>query len=73
MDLCKPSGFLDDGFVKYGVVECGFVFGRVGMFFGKCLWVSGTECQDNGEKFVIVLIVVPVSESKLTLAWDVKE
>ena len=48
------------------------MLGSVGMFFGQCLWVSRTRCQDDCDEFVIVLIVVPVSESKLTLARDVK-
>ena len=43
------------------------------MFFGKCLWMCGTGCEDNGDEFVVVVVMVPVSESKFTLARDVKE
>ena len=34
LDLGKACGLLDDGFVKDGVIESGFVSGRVGVFFG---------------------------------------
>ena len=41
------------------------------MFFGKCLRVGWTNCENNGEKPVVIVVMVPVSEGKLTLAWDV--
>ena len=39
------------------------MFCSVGMFFGKGLGVSGARCKDNVEEFVVVLIVVPMSEA----------
>ena len=41
------------------------------MFFGKCLRVSGADGEDNGEKPVVVVVVMPMSEGKFTLAWYV--
>ena len=41
------------------------------MFFGKCLRVGWTNCENNGEKPVVIVVMVPVSEGKLTLAWYV--
>ena len=38
------------------------------MFFGQSFRVGGKGLQDNGEKPVVVLVMVPVSESKFTLA-----
>ena len=38
------------------------------MFFGQSFRVGGIGLQDNGEKPVVVFVVVPVSESKFTLA-----
>ena len=41
------------------------------MFFGKCFRVSGADGENNGEKPVVVVVVMPMSEGKFTLAWDV--
>ena len=71
LNLCKTCGFLDDGLVKDGVIESGLVSGRVGVFFGQGLWVCGTMGESNGEKPVVVLVVVPVPKSKFTLAGNV--
>ena len=68
LDLCETCGLLDDGFVKDGIVEGRFVFCGIGVFFGQSFRVGGKGLQDNGEKPVVVLVMVPVSESKFTLA-----
>ena len=73
MDFGEACGFLDDGPVQDGIIEGGVVFRRVVMFFGQCFWMCGTRGENNGDEFVIVLVVVPVSESKFTLAGYVKE
>ena len=49
------------------------MFRRIVMFFGQCFWMCGARGENNGDEFVIVLVVVPVSESKFTLARDVKQ
>ena len=41
------------------------------MFFGKCFRVSGADGENNGEKPVVVVVVMPMSEGKFTLAWYV--
>ena len=49
------------------------MFRRIVMFFGQCFWMCGTRGENNGDELVIVVVMVPVSESKFTLARDVKE
>ena len=73
LDFGETCGFLDDGSVKDGIVEGGVMFCRVVMFFGKCFWTCGTRGENNGNEFVVVVVMVPVSESKFTLARDVQE
>ena len=73
LDFGETCGLLDDGSVKDGIVEGGVMFCRVVMFFCKCFWMCGTRGENNGDEFVIVVVVVPVSESKFTLAGYVKE
>ena len=73
MDFGKTCGLLDDGSVQDGIVESGVMFGRVVVFLCKCFWMCGTRGENNGDELVIVVVMVPVSESKFTLAWDVKE
>ena len=72
-DCFEASGFVDDGSVQDGIVESGVMFGRVVVFFGKCFWMCGTRGENNGDEFVVVVVMVPVSEGKFTLARDVKE
>jgi hypothetical protein len=43
------------------------------VLLGKSLWVCGANGESNGEKLVVVLIVMPVSECKFTLAWYVQQ
>ena len=43
------------------------------MFLGQGFWVSWTVGESNGEESVVVAMVVPVSESKLTLAGYVEQ
>ena len=73
MDFGETCGLFDDGSVKDGIVEGRVVFCRIVMLFCQCFWMCGTRGENNGDELVIVVVMVPVSESKFTLAWDVKE
>ena len=43
------------------------------MLLGKHLWMCGAIGESNGEELVVVLIVMPVSECKFTLARYVEQ
>ena len=41
------------------------------MFFGQGLRVSWANGENSGQEPVVVVVMVPVSEGKFTLAWYV--
>ncbi len=58
----EASGLLDNDSIKDGIVECGKVFGRIGVFFGKAERVGVTNCENKSDEFVVVVVMVPVPQ-----------
>ena len=72
LHLLEANGFLDDGSVQDGVVECGVCEGSLGVFCGKCLMVGVFHCDKNCDPMVVVTMLMPVPDSQFTLGDGVE-
>ena len=73
VDLAEACGLFDDGLVKHGVVESGWMFGCECVFCGQAVGVVNFLCECNGYISVVVAMVVPPSDGQFTFGDDVEE